>query len=219
MKKIFRLAGGVSAFLAFLVLASPVFAAKLAQPAKLSSDDQAQVAKVESYLNAVGTLKARFLQIAPDGSAAEGDLFLSRPGKMRIAYDPPTPILIVADGKLLIYHDTQLQQVSYVGLDSTPAGILVRPSVSFSGKDITVTRLRRAEGLLAVSLQQTQDPGAGEITFIFTEQPFQLKQWRVVDPQGQITTISLFDPRMGIPLDPKLFEFKNPNFSKPQLPN
>lgn len=219
MRLSFRQASALGVFLLVLVWALPVSAAKLAQPAKLSSDDQAQIAKVESYLNAVGTLKARFLQTAPDGSAAEGDLYLSRPGRMRIAYDPPTPILILADGKLLIYHDTQLQQVSYVPLDSTPAGILVRPSVSLSGKDITVTRFRRGEGLLAVSLQQTQDPAAGEITLIFTEQPFQLKQWRVIDPQGQITTISLFDARMGIALDPKLFEFKNPNFTKPQLPN
>src|SRR5437016_2028338 len=70
------------------------------------------IAKVESYLNGVKTLTAQFLQTNPDGSVATGVFYLNRPGKMRLAYNPPSKLLIVADGDTLYHQDLATNEVN-----------------------------------------------------------------------------------------------------------
>jgi outer membrane lipoprotein-sorting protein len=200
--------------LALLATAAPA-----AEPKRLplSAQDKADVARAEEYLNGVTTLKARFLQVAPNGASAEGDAYLSRPGRMRLQYDPPSPLLVVADGTFLIVHDSQLGEPSYIPLGSTPAGILVRAGVRLDGGDVAVTRVVRLPGVVRISLVEAEDPAAGEITLVFSDKPFALRQWQVRDAQHQVTTVSLFQAQSGLTLDGKLFEFKNPKFTRPTL--
>lgn len=185
--------------------------------APLSAQDRADVERAEAYLNQVTTLKARFLQVAGNGAQVEGMAYFSRPGRMRLQYDPPSPMLVVADGTFLIVHDKELGEPSYIPLNSTPAGILVRENVQLDGKDVTVTRVTRTPGVLSVSLVESEDPGQGELTLVFSERPFALRQWRVVDAQGATTSVSLYETQTGVVLDNKLFEFKNPAITKPKL--
>lgn len=194
----------VAAALCSLSLAGPLSAAVPA------SSEAADVEKAETYLNAIATFKAHFMQVGPDGGTAEGTVYLWRPGRMRLDYDPPSPIEVIADGNFLIYHDKQLEQVSYVGLDTTPAGILVRPSIKLNGEDLKVTKVGHQPGILNVTVIKAADPSQGRITLVFTESPFQLRQWQVTDPQGQVTTVSLFDAETGLSLDKDLFYFKDP---------
>jgi outer membrane lipoprotein-sorting protein len=205
------------AALAAALPAGPNTAWAAARRAALSVQDRADIARAEDYLNSVTTLKARFLQIAGNGSQAEGTAYLSRPGRMRLQYDPPSPMLVVADGTFLIVHDKELGEPSYIPLGSTPAGVLVRENAKLDGKDLTVTRVARMPGVLHISLVETDDPGQGDLTLVFSENPFALRQWRVVDAQGIVTTVSLYEAQTGLKLDPKLFEFKDPNFGKLRL--
>jgi outer membrane lipoprotein-sorting protein len=202
-----------------VLLGLVVTAAQAAQPARtpLSAQDKVDIARAEDYLNGVTTLKARFLQVAPNGSSVEGDAYLSRPGKMRLQYDPPSPLLVVADGSFLIVYDRQLGEPSYIPLGSTPAGILVRPGVKLEGGDVTVTRVVRLPGVVRISMVEAEDPASGEITLVFSDKPFALRQWQVKDAQHQVTTVSLYQTQSGLTLDSKLFEFKNPKFVSPTL--
>ena len=81
--------------------------------ATLSPQDRADVERAETYLNQITTLKARFLQLAPHGGQAEGTAYFSRPGRMRLQYDPPSPMLVVADGTFLIvsHNRKSLEQI------------------------------------------------------------------------------------------------------------
>lgn len=203
--------------LALLGLASMTVQAAEPKRMVLSAQDKADIERAETYLNAVTTLKARFLQVSPNGSSVEGDVYLSRPGRLRLQYDPPSPLLVVADGTFLIVHDRQLGEPSYIPLGSTPAGILVRPGVKLDGGDVAVTRVIRLPGVVRVSMVEAEDPAAGEITLVFSDKPFQLRQWQVKDAQNQITTVSLFEAQNGLSLDAKLFQFKDPKFSAPKL--
>lgn len=213
------------AFFPRLMLAAALLAAPLgldrpaeAAPPKraaLSAQDRADIGRAEAHLNAITTLKARFLQISPTGGQIEGTAYFSRPGRMRLQYDPPSPMLVVADGRFLIVHDQELGAPSYIPLNSTPAGILVRENVQLDGKDVTVTRVTRGAGILSISLVETEDPGQGELTLVFSESPFALRQWRVLDAQNQVTTVSLYESQGGISLNPKLFEFVDPKFRNP----
>ena len=83
------------------LLATPALAQRAAAPpapgaATLTDRDRADLARVEAYLNNLTTLRARFLQIAQSGAAAEGTAWIWRPGRMRFEYDPPEPLLLVA---------------------------------------------------------------------------------------------------------------------------
>ena len=176
---------------------------------RLSAEDEADIQRVEQYLNNLKTFRARFLQVDPIGGTAEGTLYLSRPGKLRIDYDAPNPNLLIANGQHLIHFDRALKAPAYLGLDATPAGLLVRDPIKLSG-DVTVAGVERGPGVLRVGLLQTKDPRAGRITLVFSERPFQLNSWQVTDAQGQLTRIALYEPQAGLALDPQLFVFLDP---------
>ncbi len=55
----------------------------------LSEADRTDLARIEAYLNGLTTMQARFLQFSSDGCYAEGHIYVERPGRMRIEYDPP----------------------------------------------------------------------------------------------------------------------------------
>ncbi len=181
----------------------------------MSPADQKDVDRAESYLNAVTILRARFLQVAPDGSTAEGTLSLSRPGRLRLDYDPPTPMIILANGDWLVYHDSQLDHTSYVDIDSTPAALLVKKDLRLNADGATVTGVAHKPGLVEISAVKEKDPRQGKITLVFTEAPYQLKQWLVTDAQGQTTTVSLYDPRTDVKFDPNIFRDRDPHVFEP----
>lgn len=182
-------------------------AAPKIEPARLSPEDRAEVGRIEDYLNGIRTLRSRFFQVAPSGAHAEGDLFLSRPGKLRIAYDPPVPILIVAHDRTVGYYDRELKQAQYFGADQTPAGVLLRDQIRLAGGDIAVTRFERTPGALRLTLAPAADPGQGSLALVFSDRPLALRKWTVTDAQGETTEIALMAPEFGVPLEPKLFLF------------
>ncbi|MEK7245756.1 MAG: outer membrane lipoprotein carrier protein LolA [Pseudomonadota bacterium] len=190
-------------------LAAPfdITAAPKIEPARLSPEDRAEVGRIEEYLNGIRTLRSRFFQVAPSGAHAEGDLFLSRPGKLRIAYDPPVPILIVAHDRTVGYYDRELKQAQYFGADQTPASVLLRDRIRLAGADIALTRFERSPGALRLTLAQVADPGQGSLALVFSDRPLALRKWTVTDAQGETTEIALLAPEFGVALEPKLFLF------------
>jgi outer membrane lipoprotein-sorting protein len=175
----------------------------------------ADLARIEKYMNDLRTMSAHFLQSTSDGGEAEGTLYLSRPGKLRVEYNPPNPILIVSDGTQVHYYDSELGQVSTIGLSSTPAAVLVRESYKL-GTDIHVVNYERGPGVIRVTLEDANNTDAGQLTLTFQDNPLILKQWKVLDAQGVETTVALTDPRRDVALSPKLFVFENP--AKTQVP-
>jgi outer membrane lipoprotein-sorting protein len=179
--------------------------------ANLSQADKADISRIEEYLNQIRTMEARFLQVSSDGEYSEGDLFFSKPGKMRLEYDDPKPVVIVSDGVNLAYFDKELEQVSYFDLESTQASILLRETVSFLNSEIIVTQFERGPGVLRLTVIKGSDPLEGNLTLIFSDRPLGLKKWTVTDAQGVVTNVSLLGPRFGLSLDPKLFHVEPPD--------
>lgn len=198
------------------ILAAPPAAAQTARPARLTAQDRAEITRIETYLNGIATLEARFLQATSTGEVSEGRLFIHRPGRLRIAYDPPVPVLIVANRGWLTYYDKQLEQVSHVLLDSTPAGLLVSEKISLFSKDLIITDFAHESEALRLTLVRASDPLEGSLTLVLADKPMELKKWLVTDAQGVTTTVSLLATRFGVTLDPKLFEFEDPNLFAPR---
>jgi len=196
--------------LAAFLLASgaPSFAAT-ARLANLTPQDKADLARIEQYFDNVHTMQSKFVQFSDNGGMAAGKVYMSRPGKLRFEYDPPTKLLLVANSGILAYYDLALQQESNVPLSATPLNILLNEKVSLMGP-VTVTKFEREAGTIRVTLQQTKDPSQGALTLIFQDKPLQLKQWIVLDAQNISTKVTLIDPQFGPRLDGKLFSFINP---------
>ncbi len=77
-----RVAAAAFGLLAVYAVGVPVPAA-IAASAGLSAEDQAAVRRIEDYINSITTLKARFIQLNPNGHFVEGSLYISRPGRLR----------------------------------------------------------------------------------------------------------------------------------------
>ena len=174
--------------------------------AAISAQDQADLVRVENYLNGIKSLDAKFVQIAPDGSLSDGRLYLLRPGRIRFEYAPPSPILVVADGTWIVFHDNELKQTTRMPLGSTPLSILMRDKVALDGA-VTVKKVERAPGSLRVTLFDTEKPKEGTLTLVFSDQPLMLKQWVVVDAQGQSTTVALDKMETNVDFKQSLFVY------------
>jgi outer membrane lipoprotein-sorting protein len=181
-------------------------AAAAARAAQLSAADQADLKRIETNLDGLRTLKARFLQVAPDGATAEGTVWMERPGRMRFQYDPPSPLLLVAGHGLFFFHDSQVNQTTDLPLSATPLGILLSDHLKLSG-EVTVTGVERLPGQIQVSVVRTASPGEGSLTLVFSDNPLGLRQWSVVDAQHQETRVTLYDVQLGGTFDPDLFVF------------
>lgn len=190
-------------------------AAAKVESVRLAPGDAADVKRIEDYLNAIRTMRSRFFQVAPSGAQAEGEILLSRPGKLRIAYDPPVPILIIANGPTVGYYDREVKQAQYLGTDLTPAGVLIREKIRFSGDDLALTRFERGPGALRLTLARADDPGAGSIALVFSDTPLTLRKWHIHDAQGQTTEVALLGPQFGVEIAPKLFLFDEMETPRP----
>ena len=183
------------------------------QLAALTPADREVVAKVEQSLNAIRTLQSHFVQVSSNGGVAEGDLYLSRPGKLRINYVPPTKMQLVVQGGQLIQIDLKLGTLTYVPLSRTPASVLVKDDIKLD-RDVTVTAVARGNGLVRLGMVQPGKEDEGSLTMTFNESDLALRQWSVVDAQGIETRVTLTDPQVNRALDPKVFDFDRAKFEE-----
>ncbi|BDX01111.1 LolA family protein [Maricaulis maris] len=172
-------------------------------------DPERAIAGINAYLNAVETLRSRFIQIAPDGSFAEGDLALSRPGRLRLDYDEPNPLRIIADGTTVAVEDRALETVDRIPLRSTPLWWLLKPEINIS-EDAAIVSMESEFGFLYLTLRDPSGEMEGEIMFVFAEPNYELREWFVTDALGEITRVSLTDVQPGVNLNPRLFVIPEP---------
>jgi len=185
-----------------------------AQPAPILDEAaKADVARIERYLNELTTLDSRFVQFSAQG-IAEGRIILSRPGDMRIEYEPPVPLLMVASGFLLMYHDRDLIQTSYLPVSETPAAFLLEEKIELSG-DVTITGFERGPASLRLTIIETEAADAGSITLTFEDSPLRLVKWQVTDAQGNDVDVALVEPKFGIEVDEDLFSLIDPALDYP----
>jgi len=200
-----RLWRGLAALALALVLAAPA-----APAAALSERDRADISRAESYLNGIQSIRARFVQVAPNGGLAEGQFVMQRPGRLRFEYAPPSPILVVGDGRYLVFYDSRLDQVSRIALSRTPLKVLLAETINFDGR-VGVDRVERTPGVLRLVVLDRERPKDGAVTLVFSVAPLLLRQWLVKDPKGLVTSIYLSQMEVNPELEPELFVFVDPN--------
>ncbi len=177
-----------------------------------SSQAQAQSAenikKIETYLNNIQSLEATFVQMSSNGGTAEGRLFIEKPNKIRMEYADPTNVLIVGDGKYIVYNDTDLDQVTHIDYEDIPATLILANDIKIDGKNIKVSDFYQDSGTTSITLDYANNGDVGPITLVFSNNPMELKQWKIVDPQSVEVSVSLYETKKDLKLDEKLFKFK-----------
>jgi outer membrane lipoprotein-sorting protein len=193
--------------LGLLTLLAPALnPARAAQPLNLSAADRELLAKIQAYLNGIGTVQARFLQSSSNGSYAEGDIYIRRPDRMRFEYDPPVPLLIIANGSTMALYDKELQQVSQVPIWETPLWFLFKDTIQLDDK-LVLTELSYGQGSVNITIQEEQAEGnLSSVKLTFSEAPIELKRWEVVDAQGVVVQTGLINPSYGVSLNEDLFD-------------
>jgi outer membrane lipoprotein-sorting protein len=172
---------------------------------------EAQAPEVENYINSIRTLQARFVQSNPNGSVVQGTLYVSRPGRLRFQYDPPSQLKIVADGTQVTMWDPANKDFGQWPIGWTAASFLVKNPLKLSG-DITVEAQQRTpEGLLALTLVQTRKPQEGKIVIRLSENPMQLRGWTIIDNRGNKVDVTLTGLQTGMQLADSLFKYDGPD--------
>lgn len=160
---------------------------------------------------AVESLEARFRQVNPDGSVSEGDLALSRPGRVRFAYDAPSPLLIVADGSTVAIADSALETVDRAPIRSTPLRWLLAPASELEASG-AIVEVGRYDNQLYVTLEDPEGEAEGRVTLILADadpalpaSQVALNGWYAVDGMGALTQVMLDDVELGGRIAPSLF--------------
>ena len=177
--------------------------------------DAQTIAEIETYLQSVTSLKARFILIAPNFQTSHGEFSLEKPGKIRFEYDPPDQLLVVSDGKVITLVDYELPQVTRWPIKKTPLRPLVRSGTVFSD-DVTIQDVRTHTTQIRVAIAEAGDEDEGSMELVFRRNPLQLEGWEIVDAGGKRTIIALENLETGVELSDSLWEFEDP---RPQRRN
>lgn len=174
----------------------------------VSAQSPENLSKIEKYLNNINSLQATFVQMASNGATAEGRLFIKKPNKIRMEYADPVNVLIVGDGNFIVYNDTELEQVTHIDYDDIPASLILGNDIKIDGKKIKVIDFYQDSGSTSITLDYADKGDLGPITLVFSNNPMELKQWKIIDPQSVEVAVSLYDTQKDISLEDKIFKFK-----------
>jgi len=183
--------------------------------ASFDANQKAQAAKVSSYLSSLQNLVGNFVQVGPDGTKTKGDFYIQKPGKVRFAYDPPTPIDIIADGSSLAVRDRNLATQDIYPLSQTPLRFLLSDRIDLL-KDTNVVNVSADDLFVTITIEEKQALiGTSRLMLMVGAKDGQLKQWTVTDPQGYDTTVAVYNLDSSKKIDPGMFKIDFTNYQTP----
>tara|TARA_B100001750_G_C15515930_1_gene607209 strand:- start:53 stop:658 length:606 start_codon:yes stop_codon:yes gene_type:complete len=178
-----------------------------------SMSDTAYVQQAQNWLSGLKIAKARFRQTDYQGNVLHGNFYINRPGRLRFEYDAPVKDYIVADGVQIHFYDGTSGQVNSGPIGATLADFILRDGNRFDEK-VNVNSVKKRNGLVEISLSQKNQPGMGDLILKFSENPFTLHSWDIIDAQGLTTNIALSNLQRVDRLDPTLFTMRNLNLNE-----
>ncbi|WP_321504830.1 outer-membrane lipoprotein carrier protein LolA [Breoghania sp.] len=171
---------------------------------QLNAKQRETLEEINRYFNGISTMAGDFVQFGPNGERAEGQFYLSRPGKIRFHYKPPARIDIIADGKSVSVKDRKLQTQDIWPLSKTPLRFLLSDNINLTS-DANVTSVSVEPDLVTVIITEDGTFVQGKLTLIFDAQTQDLKQWTVTDEQGLDTSVAIYNVNTGVAVNNKMF--------------
>lgn len=199
------------AFMCLTIVLTVLLMATPAQARQLTKNELEIISDVNDYLNSFQHMQGHFVQVGPFGKFTSGRFFISRPGRVRFEYEPPSPLMIVADGTWVSIENRRLKTSEHYPLRITPLKIILAEEINLL-KDADITHVYRDDTHITLTMHDKGAFDSGQITLVFQTEEMVLKEWIVVDGQGFRTRISISDIQTGIRQNPKLFFIKKPDF-------
>ncbi len=192
----------LSANPASTAIAQPPFTPNPNSP--FTVEQQRTLANINAYFNSFRIMEGRFIQFGPSGEQSEGVFFMTRPGRIRFHYYPPSKLDVVADGSSVAIRDGRTRTQELYPLSATPLRYLLADHVDLTSSSI-VQSIREEPDLVSLTIMDRNARVPGKLTLIFDRKTFQLRQWVVTDAQGLNTSVAIYDTATGKPQNPNLF--------------
>lgn len=171
----------------------------------LDDNQRSLVDRVSLYLSTINTLVGDFVQVGPDGSRTEGQFCITKPGRVRFAYNPPTQIDIVADGRNVVVRNRQLSTQDLFPLSQTPLRFLLSDRIDLR-RETNVVNAYTDDVFATVAIEEKQPLiGTSRLQMMFDAKNLQLKQWIVTDAQGFDTSVAVSNLDVSTKCDPALY--------------
>jgi chaperone LolA len=203
---------------ALALAAAPLAAAAALAPAPLAAQANDGLATVQGHLRAVTTMTANFSQTDQRGRSLSGTVYLKRPGKIRFDYGRNADMLVVGDGRALIFYDGAVNQTSRWPINDSPLSVLLNPNQDLSRFSHVV---RNDAQVLLVEARDPRRREFGTITISFAKSGgapggLILQGWTVLDAQNRRTTVRLSNQRFNVPIADSQFRFTPPRRGGPR---
>ena len=147
-----------------------------------------------------------FVQVGPDGSKTQGQVYLQKPGRVRFEYDDPRPIELIADGSSLVVRDRRLATQDLYPLVADAAALPARRQGRSAARHQCDRHLFGRHFLDRRDRGEAGLGGTHKLMLMFGAKDLTLRQWTVTDPQGFDTTVAVYNLDMTKKPDPGLFK-------------
>tara|TARA_B100000900_G_C20590030_1_gene721212 strand:+ start:2149 stop:2766 length:618 start_codon:yes stop_codon:yes gene_type:complete len=185
-------------------------------PPKLNAFEQSQSVslKIENFFKKLETLEADFIQVSPSGDVSSGKVFLDLPGKLRIDYEKPNNLLITSKGSWIVIQDRDSKSTNNIPLKSSPFSMLLKNKFILKSKNLN-TEYNVSSGIVSLKIKSYDNEKPESLILEFSENPFSLKKWIIIDTFGESTTVLIQNAKYNMKLSHLLFfpiDFPEPNF-------
>jgi outer membrane lipoprotein-sorting protein len=156
--------------------------------------------ELSNYFNTFDTFQADFHQLSDDGSAASGVILIKKPGRLRIDYERPEDLLILASGgQLAIFDPKGDPEPTSFPLSATPFSIILKTQINFV-ESANILSHEYNQGETSLSLYDPDHPERGHIKLIFSGEEPILDRWLIQDEIGNVTLMSIEEYQENVTL-------------------
>ena len=160
----------------------------LASMPSMANDD---VTRAETWFNKIRTISADFVQVASDGTSAEGRLAFRRPSRMKITYGKGDELQLITSSVWLHVDRPDERLLTSYPISETPLSLILADKVSLRLDGYDTRVLPSIAGIVQIQIGKDDGEGAGRLNLEFSEKPFQFRRWIVLDAAGIETSVTL----------------------------
>ena len=166
------------------------------------------VRRVNDYFNQLPMLQGSFIQTNAEGKQQRGKFHITRPGRFRFDFAPPTRVVMISDGKHLAIQDYGLNTDDRKDLSQTPFRPLVRPEVDLM-RDALISDVSESDDTITIASTDTNAQAGSVKLFLGTKPAIQLKGWIIRDNQRLDTRVDLTEVQPVSRIDQRLFDLSS----------
>ena len=180
----------------------------LASMPSMANDD---VTRAETWFNKIRTISADFVQVASDGTSAEGRLAFRRPSRMKITYGKGDELQLITSSVWLHVDRPDERLLTSYPISETPLSLILADKVLLRLDGYETRVLPSIAGIVRIEIGKDDGEGAGRLTLEFSEKPFQFRRWIILDAAGIETSVTLQNIVFDQPIANEAF--KIPDYS------